>query len=227
MTSRARRGIVRVGIAIACVAILGVVLGCDAPDREEARRRIGVELGLVYAGALPPAFAERMSAMPSLALQPNSGQNFFVRALTSDDLLVFDWVWREGPLKERNRESQTVVAIRLAEELSVAPFVWVERGRLGREDLRRYGEPIDWPGESPGESSGGMRFSDDYQVVGRDRRGLRDLFTPEARDRFVLPRGLRVEGAGAWLIGWRPGERLEAAELPAIVDAMRKIAARG
>ena len=148
------------------------------------------------------------------ALRPRS-QNFFVRALESEDVLVFDWVRRDGRLKDRDRESRTVIAIRV-EGRAMAPFVWARRGRIERVEQRRLGESVDL---GPVDA-----FSDAYEVFALDRAGVRALFTEAIRPDLALPPGLHVEGAGSWLIGYRPGRVIPSEEVAARIDEMKQVA---
>ena len=96
------------------------------------------------------------------------------------------------------------------------PFVWAERGQLSREDLRFLDGNVDFH-DVPS-------FSDRFDVAGRDRAGIRAVFDAPRRERLTLPDGLRVEGQGQWLIGYRLGALVSPGDVAASVDEMRAIA---
>lgn len=142
-------------------------------------------------------------------------QSFFTSALISEEVLVFDWTSRKGPLKERNREKQTIVATRISRGAFPA-FVWTERGQLPREDLRILDGIVDFH-DVPS-------FSDRFDVAGSDRAGIRARFDAGRRQRLALPDGLRVEGRGEWLIGSRVGALISTGDIEMRVEEMRAIA---
>lgn len=195
------------------LAVVGSFLACDSLDRPAQLRELEAELGLAFHEELTPSSSAAIEAMPSL--RPRS-QNFFVRALESEDLLVFDWVRRDGRLKDRDREARTVIAIRM-DDRELPAFVWVRRGRIEREEQRRLGESLDF--------GGALTFSDRYEVFGSDRAGLRALFSDALRPGLELPPGLHVEGAGSWVIGYRPGRVIPAEEIAARIDEMKQVVA--
>ncbi len=195
------------------LAVFGILLACDSPGRPARLEALGPELGLAFHEELTPASSAAIEAMPSLRAR---SQNFFVRALESEDVLVFDWVRRDGRLKDRDRESRTVIAVR-TEGRELPAFVWVRRGRIEREEQRRLGESLDFG--SPDA------FSDAYDVFGLDRAGLRALFSDPLRKELELPPGLHVEGAGSWWIGYRPGRVIPAEEIAARIEEMKQVVA--
>lgn len=190
------------GLASACLILAILAIGCPAADEREAGfRRVATEQGVALLSALPSSAEAEVRALPGPSMRD---RNFFPRVLATGDWLVFDWVSRDGAVKERDREAQTVFAFRRGDG-EWPRFVWQERGALPREDERRLGGIVAFEGV--------LAFSDRHAVVGPDAAAIRVVFDRERRAQLVLPDGLRVEAAGPWLAAFRPGELVEPTQI--------------
>jgi hypothetical protein len=175
--------------------VVSWVAGCDLPEPLPGWRDVAGELGLSYRIELTRELRSELGALPSIAARPT---NFFPEVLVGDGLVVADWVWRDGRLKDRERETQTIFAFRVGGD-ALPAFVLDRRGRLSREETRALGGVIDWP-DDPG-------FGDGFDVACADRAALRRVLPQEVRAAIELPGDWRIEGAGGWVVAYQPGVR--------------------
>ncbi|MCA9502499.1 MAG: hypothetical protein H6748_13660 [Spirochaetaceae bacterium] len=201
-------------IALVFLLALVVVLGCSDRGRRTRLEGSAAALGLRYVGRSDTLARSTIRSLPSIAAADRS---FFTHVMEGADAIVFDWTWRQGMLKLRRREVQTVVALQRSGAERPA-FVWTERDAETTSLERALGEPISFP-DAPG-------FGDRYALRGADRPALRARFEAAEPATLRLPEGVRVEGAGEWIAAWRPGRRLEPEEIRALLEALRPTAQR-
>lgn len=189
--ARARAGSA-LGLGCGLVVLCGL-LACQDDDREDAFAAVAPSLEMTLREALPPAAAEAIRGLPGIAFRD---RNFFPRVLAREDAMIFDWTWRDDRLKDRERGTQTVFAIRF-EGAALPPFVLAELGALSEAEARAAGGRV--PFASP------PHWIDRFVLASRARAPLRELFPGDVRSTFALPADARIEGNGEWAVVYRPG----------------------
>ncbi|MEM9175051.1 MAG: hypothetical protein AAGC67_07430 [Myxococcota bacterium] len=196
-------------VVVAVVLALLVFVACHRKDRARDFEAAGPSLGMQFQDALPAGAEAAIRSMPSVARRT---RNFFPRVLANPEAIVFDWTWQDDRLKDRNRATQTVVAIRRP-ETRLPRFLLAEKAVLGREDARAAGDEVTFVTPA--------RWLDRYALHGADAEGLRAAFPDEAREALTLPPGLRVEGADDWVIVYRPEGELSPTDFARALEDAR------
>ncbi|MGB0618906.1 MAG: hypothetical protein ACPGVZ_05485 [Myxococcota bacterium] len=182
-------------VAVVLLAVL-VFGACNRADRARDVASAGPSLGMDFLEDLPADQSAAIRAVPSVARRM---RNFFPRVLANPEAMLFDWVWQDDRLKDRNRASQTVIALRLP-GADLPRFLLAEKGAITREDARAAGGEIVFT--TPG------RWFDRHALHGESPERVRPLFPEAARASIELPSGLRLEGAGDWVLVYEPGREL-------------------
>ncbi len=199
------------GVSILAVVLFGAA--CDLPEPVPRWRDVAEGVGLAYRIELTRELREELGRLPSIAARPT---NFFPEVLLGDDVVVADWVWRDGRLKDRDREAQTLFAFRAAEPDWPA-FVLARRGALSREEARRLGGVLDWADDPA--------FADGFDAASPDRAALRARLPAAVRAGIVLPKDWRIEGVGGWIVAFAPGLRLPPTRLAEGLELARGVVA--
>ena len=179
-----------VGLVVLAVAL---VVACRRDDRAKAFEAAAPGLGMHFLEDLPEESAEAIRSLPSFARRT---RNFFPRVLASPDVIVFDWVWVDDRLKDRNRESQTVFALREA-GADLPRFLLAEKDAITKGDEQAAGSLVQFT--TPPE------WNDRFALHGEAKSALRELFPADVRSSFRLPSDVRIEGGGEWVVVYRPG----------------------
>ena len=181
-------------LSLVAALVLGILVfvACNRADRAKDFAAAGPGLGMQFSDDLPEGTAAAIRAMPSVARRT---RNFFPRVLANPEAMVFDWVWQDDRFKDRNRATQTVVALRRP-GAAMPAFLLAEKAAIAREDARAAGDEVAFTSPS--------RWLDRYVLLGDEKEALRRLFPEAAREALTLPAGLRVEGAGEWVIVYGP-----------------------
>lgn len=199
--------------SLVAVLVLGVLVfvACNRADRARDFAAAGPGLGMQFSEDLPSETAAAIRAIPSVARRT---RNFFPRVLSNPEAMVFDWVWQDDRLKDRNRGTQTVVALRRP-GASMPAFLLAEKDAVTRDDARGAGDTVVFSTPS--------RWVDRYVLHGASPEDLRALFPEAARDAIELPSGVRIEGAGEWVIVYAPERDLAPDALAPGLTAARGI----
>lgn len=200
-------------LSLVAALVLGILVfvACNRADRAKDFAAEGPGLGMQFSDDLPPEMAAAIRDMPSVVRRT---WNFFPRVLANPEAMVFDWVWQDGRSKDRNRATQTVVALRRP-GAAMPGFLLAEKAAITREDARAAGDEVAFT--SP------PRWLDRYALHGGDKEALRSLFPEAAREALTLPPGLRVEGAGEWVIVYGPERDVDPAAFQAELASARGI----
>lgn len=195
---------------IAAIVLVGVALVRDR-SRQGEIERVALAQGFAYE-ARSTSLARTLGGIPSIAAAPRQR---FSNVLRSEDEVVFDWsVTRPVAEKKRRMRQQTIVALRRPgadlPALRIAPRS-VPRERL--EDLPMG--VVDFP-----DASG---FEARFRVEALEGERVRAFLGPERRARLEPIDDLVLEVGGEWLIGYRPGRRVSAADLPSLRERVRRI----
>ncbi|MFK7895159.1 MAG: hypothetical protein AB8G23_04945 [Myxococcota bacterium] len=204
----------KIGLFLGLVAAAAAFLvSCGQQTRKDALEQAAGAIGFRYLGDAGAAEEAGWRQLPSVAARK---QAFFSHVMQGAEVWSFDWTWREGVLKEGKREKQTVVAHRVPGSNGAA-FALTARGAISKGSSAKLGTPMSFPDE-PG-------FGDRFDLAGPDHAALRERFSPAVREQLSLPPGLRVEGAGDWVVGFYPERELTPTEWADLVEAMKPIGA--
>lgn len=165
---------------------------CSADERQSAFEAVANEGPASFAADLPAAYAEEIRALPGIARRD---RNFFPRILVGDDVLVFDWVWQDDRLKDRNRAAQTVFAFR-EPGAGFPAFSFGQVEGFDRAELRDLGGPVEFTAPAV--------WRERYVVAGAAKGAIRKRFPKDLRGAYALPHGLRIEARGHWIVAYRP-----------------------
>lgn len=200
-------------LSLVAALVLGVLLlvGCTRADRVKDFVSAGPGLGMQFSDDLPPETADAIRAIPSVARRT---RNFFPRVLSNPEAMIFDWVWQDDRFKDRNRGTQTVVALRQP-GARLPRFLLAGKDDVTREDARGAGDAVAFT--SP------PSWLDRYVLHGDEMDSLRRLFPEAARGSLDLPSGIRIEGAGEWVIVYAPERSLDPSAFPEELSAARAL----
>lgn len=200
-------------LSLVAALVLGVLVfvACTRADRAKDFAAEGPGLGMQFSEDLPAETPAAIRAIPSVARRT---RNFFPRVLANPEAMIFDWVWQDDRFKDRNRGTQTVVALRVP-GARLPRFLLADKESVTREDARAAGDAVTFT--SP------PSWLDRYALHGEDKDALRRLFPESARASLVLPAGSRMEGAGEWVIVYAPERDLEPAAFAAELSAARTL----
>ncbi len=199
---------------IPMAALMGALVGFEI--LRKMRRRGGLEeaarqLGLLYQrkGTIGP---EPFFHFP--LFRGTSGAGRLANIARGGDVIVFDYSY---PVRSDNRHSvtrQTVAAHRIVGELpafGMRPEGFVSRinEMLGASDIDFDADP---------------RFSKRYQLAGKEESAIRELFHDDLRNRFAQGKPWYVEASGKWLIFYRKGKTIGAADLADFINETQQLA---
>ena len=193
ISSRSRAVSTLVPLALLLCFAIVLAVACARRDRATEFSAVAGELGMEFREDLPADVVATIRGLPGVAYRDRS---FFPRVLVDDRSMIFDWVWRDGQIKDRDRVAQTVFAIHY-EGAGFPPVLLAERTTVSEAELRSSGgevlltSPVAW--------------IERYLLAGRAKAPIREIFPPEVREVWTLPRGVRIEANGDWVVVYRPG----------------------
>ncbi len=208
-------GFVALGFAALVGGLIWWILWLDK-KRTEALQMLAVQIGFTFN---PDAGPESLPCSGLDLFQRGRARkvkNLMRRREAGAETLLFDYRYTTGSGKNSNTWHQTVVALEKPGAsmpsfgLQAENVIFRLISMLGYQDIDFDEDP---------------EFSNRFNLRGQNVEAVRSFFTAERRAAVCAGKPFNLEGAGDWLIAYRPSRPLKPEEIPSFLEEVRTVAA--